>query len=505
MQQTIDLENAAFHSARWLNAPVYALPLDGCRLITGMVCAWYFVRTLLEARDVSDVHGLIDHELSFELFPFTRLTLFGANTTDFTFVLVFLLAVFCSFGLIFGYRPKVSAAALYVIAVSTYRWNFLVMYVDDAIVHLMLFWMLLLPIGRTLSIKDLVADRTGAWERWKCNLVPGGAARCFVMNIVLIYVVAGLWKWTSPMWREGTAVVAIMQLPVSYDYEAWNANHLWLFGPLNYLALVFEPLFPLLCLLRSGRLKYALGAAFITFHIFIIFTMKLPFANLLCLGAMCVLFRDELMRWLKGASNLEFDRAGNGKGAFGVSGILGIAVVVLLALAMLTSVSLPDWRQPVTKGSMVKEPRDEGLGSLQRPFFAILWAMGLAQQYQLLNWIDDRNYLVTYSIVESHKNGDSRRIDSTLMFPMDIRNVLLQSYMHGIVWTAVPDAMRGRLEDSLKRRYAARYCRRFDSNGEIHVISTIERITGKKPLRSAESQSVLMTFTCTRGESVLTN
>jgi hypothetical protein len=516
MEQAMEAQEYRFRLAGWLNAPSYALPLDVCRVVTGVVCASYFVRTLFEVGDYSDVHGLIDHELSGQLFPFTRLTLF-ANLSHFSWMIIFLLGAICSFGLILGYRAKPSAAIIYVIAVSAYRWNFLVMYIEDAIVHLMLFWMLVLPIGRTLIIKDFIADRAGAWERWKRELVPGAAARCFIMNIALIYLVAGLWKWTSPMWRSGMAVGVIMQIPISYAYQAWKPQFLWLLIPLNYLALAFEPLFPLACVLRSGRLKYCLGIALAAFHVFIIATMKLPFANLLCLGAISIIFRNELMQWVWKSRNLEVHSVGATYGLC-ASSIVALSVVVLLALAMITSVDLPDWRQPLRTGSrpigfdasLSTSPETrtqpvEGLGPFQRPFFAALWAIGLAQQYQLLNWIDDRNYLFTYSLFENRGGGKNLSIDSNLMFPMNPRSVILQSYMHGIVWDEIPTELRGRLRNSLKLRYAARYCRAFEPKGEIQVYSTVERITGAEPRHSERTRSLLMAFTCNRGEPVFSS
>jgi hypothetical protein len=47
---------------------------------------------------------------------------------------------------VLGWRTRVCAAIALVVAASTYRWNFIVMYLDDAVVHLMLFWLLLLPV-----------------------------------------------------------------------------------------------------------------------------------------------------------------------------------------------------------------------------------------------------------------------------------------------------------------------------------------------------------------------
>ena len=474
MDGTLDTRNRNFGWINWLESPVHALPLDIWRIVTASVCSSYFLRTLFEVKDYTGVHGLIDHELSARLFPFTRLTLFNASMPDLFSIAVFLLAAISSFALMLGYRSKTSALILYVIAVSTYRRNFLVMYVEDAIVHLMLFWTLLLPIGRTLTIKDFVADRSGAWEKWKRELVSGAATRCFMMNLALIYLVAGLWKWTSPMWRTGTAVSVIMQLPISYAYQAWNPQYVSFLVPLNYLALVFEPLFGLLCLLRPGRVKYCLGIALAAFHVFIIVTMKLPFANLLCLGALSIIFGDELMQYVLKVRNAGLPPAAR-KYRMAAPSIVGLSVVVLLALAMLSSVNLADWRRPIgtaadpvqldapNKGPNASQADGvEGLGRVQRPFFAALWAVGLAQQYQLLNWIDDRNYLYTYSIVERGSNGNEVSVDANRLFPMSPRSVILQSYMHGIVWDELPTDMQRPLRDGLKSRYAARYCRSFD-------------------------------------------
>jgi hypothetical protein len=297
-----------------------------------------------------------------------------------------------------------------------------------------------------------------------------------------------------------------MQLPISYAYQAWKPQYSSLFIPLNYLALVFEPLFPLLCLLRPGRMKYCLGMALAAFHTFIIVTMKLPFANLLCLGAISIIFRKELMQSALKVRNTGLHSAAR-RYRIGAPGIVGLSVVVLLALAMLSSVNLADWRRPMRANSNNAEVENrtesaEGLGPFQRPFFAALWAVGLAQQYQLLNWIDDRNYLYTYSVIERDSKGNNFRIDPNRMFPMNPRSVILQSYMHGVVWDELPADMRGPLRDSLKLRYATRYCRAFDPKGEIHVQSTVERVRGGAQHHSERIDNLLMVFTCQGGGPV---
>jgi hypothetical protein len=495
-----------------LNAPLYALPLDICRIVTGLVCLAYFGRELIEAPDFTDVNGLIDHALSNEVFPFTRIGLFHAGMSLLTFQTVFMLALLCAVGVIVGYRPKLSAAVLYVIAVSTYRWHFLVIYVDDAIVHLMLFWMVLLPIGRTLVLYEWVVNRRGAWNQWKSETVPGAPVRCFVANIALIYLVAGLWKWTSPMWRSGTAVYAILKTPIALTPEYWGLEHLWFLVPLNYLALFCEPLFPLVWVLRGRSiLRTSLLIALAAFHIFILMTMRLPFANMACLGAAAVLAHDDLIllfRLPKAPA-----RAPAAAPVFGTGG-LAFSFVVVLTLAMLSSVSLPNWRKPtgtsklsngtsLTSGTFLEAEASqvEGLGNAQLFFFSALWTIGIAQQYQLLNWIDQRNFMFKHSAIEVGSDGVSHSIDPRLIFPATPRSALLQSYLHGMVWNTIPAGQQSRLRESLKRRFAARYCRSFPTTGIIVVDAGDER-TGIGSEHRSEPLSRLMAFSCQSGAPV---
>ena len=147
-----------------LARPTDALPLDIFRVLVGALVFAYFLRTFIEAGDFSGTDGLIDHALSRDIFWFTRLGLFQSGMSLAAFQTIFLIACLCSWALILGYRVKLFAALLYVIAVSTYRWNFLVMYVDDvSFIDALL--VALLPLGRTLIL--------GEWrkERWR-SLAP---------------------------------------------------------------------------------------------------------------------------------------------------------------------------------------------------------------------------------------------------------------------------------------------------------------------------------------------
>ena len=102
--------------------------------------------------------------------------------------------------------------------------------------------------------------------------------------------------------------------------------------------------------------------------------------------------------------------------------------------------------------------------------------MGIAQQYQLFNWIDDRNFTVNYRIDEHRNDGSVRPIEPDTMFPPSLRGVLLQFYVHDITWLRIPPEHREELRRSLLTRIAHRYCRNSQPTGKIAVYSSVERI-----------------------------
>ncbi len=491
---------------RALNAftrPVDALPLDMFRVVTGVLILVYFVRTFAETADFSGPDGLLDHRLILEMYWFTEIGIFQPWMGVEWFYAAFGVAIVCCVPLILGYRVKLFSLILYVIAVSTYRRNFIVMYVDDSIMHLLLFWMLVMPIGRTLVFGEWLRDRRAAWERWKTVTVPGATLRLFFWNLTLLYLVAGLWKWTSPLWLEGTALYVVFKLPVSYFHSFWNAEHIPLLKVFNYATLVLEPLVPLMFILRRGHwAKYLLLAAFIGLHIGSVATLNIPYANIACAATAILMFREELMQWLRGVYVEPF-----GSARFGLSGAAALFMVTALTLAMVSSVSLINWRtapREMKSGEAISrenrpqlvDGRADGLDSVQMTFFGALWIIGIAQQYQLFNWIDHRNYATHYRVVS---NGVE--VDPDEMFVRSLRGVLLDFYIHDITWLRVPPENRRELRKSILQRTAARYCRNAKPVGDVTVHSSFERIDPNGGVGEFDN-FVLMIFNC-RDEQVL--
>ncbi len=501
-----DKEGAMHRIWAAFTRPVDALPIDLFRICVGVVMLAYFIRTFMEVDDFSGLDGLLDHELILKMYWFTEIGIFRPWMGAEWFYVAFGIACLCCIPLILGYRVKLFAVILYVIAVSTYRRNFIVMYVDDAIMHLLLFWMLVLPVGRTLVLGEWLKDRGAAWSKWKEVTVPGAALRCFFWNLILLYLVAGLWKWTSPMWLDGTALYVVFKLPVSYFHEFWNAGHMPLLKVFNYGTLVLEPLVPLMFFLRRGsRLKYILLAAFIGLHVLSALTLNIPFANIACAATAILMFSREIMTHLRGGKYVE----PTGKPQFGFAGAISLFMVIMLTLAMISGITMMNWRTPprtlssdvaashtVPIKPQLVDGRADGLGSVQMSFYSVLWLMGIAQQYQLFNWIDDRNYATHYRVIVDGKDADPNN-----MFVRSLRGVLLDFYIHDITWMRVPPEHREELRQSILQRTATRYCRLAKPVGAVEAHSSFERIDPNGGPGEFDNV-VLMKFSC-QGETPL--
>src|SRR5215208_4480759 len=115
---------------------MYALPLDTVRVLVGSLTFAYFARTYREAPLFSGPDGLLDHALVRRIFPFTRLSVFPSGTTLTALRAAYAGGGVCAILLAAGIGGQPVALVLYVLVVSTYRWNFLLMYIDDGVMHL---------------------------------------------------------------------------------------------------------------------------------------------------------------------------------------------------------------------------------------------------------------------------------------------------------------------------------------------------------------------------------
>jgi hypothetical protein len=324
------------------------------------------------------------------------------------------------------------------------------------------------------------------------------------------------------MWRDGSALYAALRMPISYAPDFWKPEHLPILRLSNWAAMIIEPLLPLMLILPpKNRLKWALLAGCVAFHLGIVATMRIPYANLACLAAAPIVFRHEIMEWL-GQLTPVFSQQQAIRCWYTRS---AIAFVTILVLAMAGEASVPSWRTPnrtsdqqatmITGGAsrlafassvVRKEPNGDGrvgfLKSEHNIFYTPLWFVGIAQSYRLFDWIDDRNFHTNYDITERRADGRSLKLNPSELFPPTLRGVLLQGYLHDVTWGRVPRERAAEFKAGLSQRFANRFCRSHSESAEVEVLSAVER-TGVRGTARSSAPELLMRFECRAGEASL--
>ena len=471
--------------AAWA-APVHAVPLDLLRIWAGGIVFVYFLQAYRQASDFSDPDGLIDHRLCAKLLPAVRWSLFQPGMPGWVFRAVYLCACAAAVLVALGIHPRACAAFLFAAAVSTYRWNVLVAYLDDSIVHIACLWLVLLPIGHTL------APGTGGGLG---TTVPGAAPRAFMANMALIYLVAGAYKFTSPMWRNGTAMHAALRMPIARTPGFWTVPRQSVLRFVNYAALVLEPLFGLVFVLPSHSLgKWFLAGCAVVFHLGIVATLKIPYANLLMLGALPVAFGPEIARAAAGSP------APTGPPTAPFPGTLDPAAVVALVLvaalvAMCAWEAAAKWR-PISKPYSAR--------GWANPLRSAMWLAGVFQSYRLFDWVDSRNYHVRYELWRTTSGSKKRQaLDASTLFDDTMRHLLLQSYLVGNVWLQMSPEALATVREAILARYAARYARSHPNAGTIEAFATVQRVTADNLDLARGERRFLMRFRCRDGTATL--
>lgn len=442
---------------RRLSEPVSAPVLDLFRILTGLLTVAYFVRLFREYPLYTSEQGLLDHRLLRELFWFTKLSLLFPGSPDLYKIAVMLVGLGGALMLLAGERPKLGAVLAWVVVVSVQRWNFAVINVDDSSITLLLWWMLFLPIGHTLTWRSWL-DRS----RLRGELayqVDGFFLRALFGNLFIYYLTAGLTKLASELWREGVALYVVLNLPLARTHGMWTPEDLpflW-FG--NEFTLVMEPLFPFILLLpKNHPLKWLGGISWVVFHLAIPVTIGVPYANLTLILCLVPVFHQELGGWFA-------RRASGSKQVLDWTAPKGTrslitAYLLILFLAMQKNVPVLD--------------------KVWEPAMATLYLGGVAQEYHLFDWIDRFNWTVSHTVTVTPEGGEPVQIPSEKLFPKTVRGFIMQSYLLPMRWMRVPRPLTGEWRNSVLQRAAARLVKTqnstLGSRGTVEVKSKVGRL-----------------------------
>ncbi len=442
--------------------------------------------------------SLINHQLVQKIFWFTWQPLFSPSMSVVTVQVILSIGILLSWLLIVGLQSRASAFILYFMVVCIYRFQFLVFFVDDVVMHLLLFWCFLLPTGKTLTLFPWLKNKKIA-EHWLELKTDNFLLHLFLYNIALIYLVAGLSKLSSQLWIDGIALFAVLKLPMGW-FSHNNLESLETSLRIgNYLALIFEPLFVLLVLLSKwSKLKMLLALALVFFHIFIVLTLDVPMANLGCLMLIPIIFRHELMDLVTKNKKKRIDATEVMIPSHRLSKYLAVTMVIFLTGAMFCAMTQNQWRKAkrVSGKDSVAEVRtssaDSG-GRIQTFFYGGLWAMGLAQGYRLLDWIDERNFHQTITISEDQGSVKKTYSRSSLV-PAGMRGSLILTYISDVTWMYVDPDHIDELRQDIRLRLSRMYCKKLKTKTHVEVWHALTRIDSFQPLYS--QPEILLRFSC---------
>lgn len=214
-----------------------------------------------------------------------------ATTLAYTVVIVGLISAFL---LMIGWQSRIAAAMTWLVWVSLWNRNPLLLDGDDAVLKMMCFYFMFSPCGSCWSVD--------AYLHKKPQLVAVWPLRLMQFQIALIYFVSGWVKFHSPEWQDGTVMQYVLVHPHYSRWDAWVIIRqpivTSLLAGLAWFIRWWELLFPLL-LINAQTRKICLIIG-VLFHLGLLLTMNLRWFAVIMLALYLALIPNTCFLELEG-------------------------------------------------------------------------------------------------------------------------------------------------------------------------------------------------------------
>ena len=201
----------------------------------------------------------------------------GAQATTLAYAIVWM-GIIAAFMLMIGWQSRLAATITWLVWVSLWNRNPLLLDGDDAILKLMCFYLMLSSCGNCWSVDACLQIKPQQVSVWPLRLIQ--------FQIALIYFVSGWVKFHSPEWLDGTIMQYVLIHPQYSRWDGWSfIDNPLLSGVLLALAGFirwWELLFPFLLInARSRKISLLIG---ILFHAGLLLTMNLRWFPIIMLS-----------------------------------------------------------------------------------------------------------------------------------------------------------------------------------------------------------------------------
>jgi uncharacterized membrane protein YphA (DoxX/SURF4 family) len=224
----------------------------------------------------------------------------GGHTTMLAYMVI-IIGIISAFLMMIGWQSRVTAFMTWLVWVSLWNRNPLLLDGDDAVLKMMCFYLMLSPCGNCWSVDAYLRSKPQTVAIWPLRLVQ--------FQIALIYFVSGWVKFQSPEWLDGTIMQYVLIHPQYSRWDGWAIiDKPMMTGLLTGLAWFirwWELLFPLLLLNTNTRkLSILIG---ILFHVGLLLSMNLRWFAVIMLALYLALianrsflrFEEELLKYFR--------------------------------------------------------------------------------------------------------------------------------------------------------------------------------------------------------------
>ncbi|RQG92991.1 HTTM domain-containing protein [Natrarchaeobius halalkaliphilus] len=231
--------------------------------------------------------GLVPISMAREAAPIDVVSIYTLSGDPTVTAGLFVLHGLIALQLLVGYRTRLATALSFAFVVSLDLRNPLVLSYADVLFAWLLLWAIFVPLGERWSIDAVHADRPPR------ESVASLGTALILLQMVTMYVVNGVHKSTSDLWRSGEAaplVLGLDELTFLLGDTARSVPTLLQYGGVAWFVML---LFAWLLVLVRGRVRTALVCAFASVHLSFAVTVRIgAFAYVALAGVLLFLQTD---------------------------------------------------------------------------------------------------------------------------------------------------------------------------------------------------------------------
>jgi uncharacterized membrane protein YphA (DoxX/SURF4 family) len=201
---------------RFLFEPAPVTPIAVLRVLVGLLVLTWGIRLGPDLEDFYGADAAVSSEVAGQ-FAAGLLNLFawlpGGDAWLWAVYSALVISAVC---VTVGLWTRVSSIVLFVLLCSFAARNPAVLNAGDRILRIVLFFLILSPAGRAISLDRLRRVARGLEVAGTPVLHAPWAQRLIQVEFSVIYIMTYAWKVSSPVWRDGTALYYVTRLEVFY-------------------------------------------------------------------------------------------------------------------------------------------------------------------------------------------------------------------------------------------------------------------------------------------------